>query len=88
MVFLIINHIRLLKMKNFIYPLAVGFILILSSCEKPDLSNETEIQLGIDKENVEPPGGQGDKSGSTTGEGFFEKIDKENVEPPGGQGGN
>ncbi len=61
------------------------FGLILSSCEQTDLSDETGIKLAIDKEDVEPPGGQGSESNSE--ETYLQKIDKENVEPPGGQGG-
>ena len=68
-------------MKNFIILLSIGFISFLSSCEKNDINDETGIELAIDKDKVEPPGGQS----STEEKYIFKAIDKENVETPGGQ---
>ncbi|TPN87089.1 hypothetical protein [Aquimarina algicola] len=70
-------------MKKIFYLISMAFILFLSSCEKSDLNDETGIKFAIDKDNVEPPGGQ---QGSAEDEGILNKIDKENVETPGGQG--
>ncbi|GGX23697.1 hypothetical protein [Aquimarina muelleri] len=62
----------------------IVLVVIFVSCEKNDIENETGIEFkAINKEDVTPPGGQGN-----TYDAFRNEIDKDRVESSGGQSGN
>lgn len=66
-------------MKKLVYLCSILMFLVLASCIKEDVNEETGIQIrSVDKDIVETPGGQSGKQG----------VDKDKVESPGSQSGS